>query len=132
MDITHPDLKYLGEALFLLGIAYKLLRWVYRTEAEVDGVDPGSFWSRVGTALNPFSGLADLVDNINQLLGRGKYASSNITVIVQPAASLRANTAATATSAGHEPAPETLLDILTPEQRKLVLEQLAQNEKRDS
>jgi len=61
--------------------------------------------------LNPFSGLADLVDNVNQLLGRGKYASSN---------------------AGPEPAPETLLDILTPEQRKLVLEQLARNEKRDS
>ena len=128
VDLTHPDLKYFGEALLLLGFAYKLLRWVFRTKAEVEGVDPASFWSSLGEKLNPLSGLADLVDNINQLLGRGRYASQSVTVILNPTA----DPGRTGTSVGPESPPSTLLDILTPEQRKLVLEQLTKEDQRHS
>jgi hypothetical protein len=123
VDLNHPDLKYGGEALALLGIAFRLASWAWRTKRDLEA-PPGttdadvSVWRGVGGIVDAGRGF---LDGIRQLLGRSSvtYATETVTgdapVITAPQQ-----------PPDTDEAPATLLDALTPAQRTLVLARLAQ------
>jgi hypothetical protein len=131
MDLGHPDLKYGAEALTLLGIAYRLASWAWRTERELEdppGVsdDDASWWPGVDGIVDGISEMwRGFIADVRQLVGGRGDNPAALTITMTSSAA-----APSPGELGNAPPPATLLDALTPAQRMLVLEQLARDEGR--
>jgi len=55
---VNPDLKYGAEALFFVGVAYRLLRWIIGALRE-GAVAPSAFPSETDLVIKPMLGMAN-------------------------------------------------------------------------
>jgi hypothetical protein len=133
MDPTQ--LKYAGEAIFLLGVAYRLLRWALGAFEEGDA-PPSAFNSSEGIAPTNLATL--LTTPVSQLSptglnpGGAQLSPTTFFTFKSSSPSLVAKFTSSATQAqglGEVPLaglfPQSMLDAMTPEQRAMVQATLA-------
>lgn len=114
----HVNLKYLGEAIFLIGIAFRLLRWAWSAVQEGDAPPSASpdVTASVGGALPP----KGVGQQVATLLDSGPGAVGGL------APSWGTHDPATASNA--DLFPPAMLAAMTPEQRAAVLETLVKEQ----
>lgn len=142
MDFSH--LKYAGEAVFLLGAAFRLLHWVFG--ALADGDAPPSAYADYGApvAPPPLSPLSDgsltplAVNNVTTLGPTASHSTPHTATVLTQVAMQPASLLSTlgmlaakqrdpeAPPNAGDPAlfPQSMLDAMTPEQQAQVISTL--------